>query len=43
MGHRQFLTSAHPYPRKKAWFDGRVEEELPPKITTNRIVEHHFD
>ncbi|KAL0549884.1 hypothetical protein IC582_014376 [Cucumis melo] len=38
MGHRRFLSRAHPYRRKKAWFDGRIEEELPPKIATGSAI-----
>ncbi|TYK17902.1 uncharacterized protein E5676_scaffold306G001840 [Cucumis melo var. makuwa] len=35
---RRFLSRAHPYRRKKAWFDGRIEEELPPKIATGSAI-----
>ncbi|KAL0544590.1 hypothetical protein IC582_019707 [Cucumis melo] len=38
IGHRRFLSRAHPYRRKKAWFDGRIEEELPPKIATGSAI-----
>ena len=38
MGHRRFLSMAHPYRSKKAWIDGRIEEELPPIFATSSAI-----
>ena len=38
MGHRRFFSRTHPYRRKMAWFDGRIEEELPPKIASSNAI-----
>ena len=42
MGHRRFLSKLHPYRRKKTWFDGKIEEELPPKIAISSAIYTKF-
>ncbi|XP_022873154.1 uncharacterized protein LOC111392118 [Olea europaea var. sylvestris] len=32
MGHRRFLDLSHPFRVKKSWFNGRIENDIRPKI-----------
>lgn len=38
MGNRIFLAPAHPYRRKKTWFDNTVEHGRKPRILTGRDI-----